>query len=111
MNYVTLNNGVNIPQLGLGVWKIPNEDVMKAVTQAFEVGYRSIDTASIYQNERGVGEAIRASQIPREDIFVTTKVHNADQGYDRTLRDRKSTRLNSSHVAISYAAFCLKKKN
>lgn len=86
MNYVTLNNGVNIPQLGLGVWKIPNEDVMKAVTQAFEVGYRSIDTASIYQNERGVGEAIRASQIPREDIFVTTKVHNADQGYDRTLR-------------------------
>src|SRR5690625_7502327 len=75
-----------MPQLGLGVWKIPNEEVTQVVTKAFEVGYRSIDTASAYNNERGVGKAIKASDIPREDLFITTKLANQDQGYDQTLR-------------------------
>lgn len=75
-----------MPQLGFGVWQIPNEEVTKAVTKALEVGYRSIDTASGYDNERGVGEAVAASNIPREEIFITTKVKNSDQGYDNTLK-------------------------
>lgn len=86
MVYVTLNNGVKMPQLGLGVWKISNEEVTEVVTKALEVGYRSIDTASAYQNERGVGEAVAVSNIPREEIFITTKVDNIDQGYDNTLK-------------------------
>lgn len=86
MRTVTLNNGVKIPQLGFGVWQIPDEEVVNAVAKALEVGYRSIDTAMIYGNERGVGEAIANSNIPREELFITTKVWNADQGYDNTLK-------------------------
>lgn len=86
MNYVTLNNGVKMPQLGLGVWRIPNEEVTKVVSEALDIGYRLIDTAGAYRNEKGVGDAIAASQIPREEIFVTTKVRNSYQGYDNTLR-------------------------
>lgn len=86
MNYVTLNNGVKMPQLGLGVWRIPNEEVTEVVSEALDIGYRLIDTAGAYRNEKGVGDAIAASQIPREEIFVTTKVRNSYQGYDNTLR-------------------------
>lgn len=82
-----LHNKVHIPYLGLGVYlsKEGNE-VENAVKWALETGYRHIDTASAYKNESGVGKAIRESQIPREEIFVTTKVWNSDQGYDSTLR-------------------------
>lgn len=86
MQYVTLNNGLQMPQLGFGVWRVPNDEVAKAVTKAFEVGYRSIDTAKVYGNERGVGEAIAQSDTPREELFITTKVWNADHGYDNTLK-------------------------
>src|SRR5699024_2486853 len=86
MKYVTLNNGLSMPQLGLGVWKIPDGEVATTITKAFEVGYRSIDTAAAYGNERGVGEAIAKSNIPREELFITTKVQNADQGYENTLK-------------------------
>src|SRR5690625_1878381 len=86
MQYVTLNNGLQMPQLGFGVWRVPNDEVAKAVTKAFEVGYRSIDTAKVYGNERGVGKAIAESNIPREELFITTKVWNTDQGYDNTLK-------------------------
>lgn len=86
MQYITLNNGVQIPQLGFGVWQIPDDEVAEAVTTAFEVGYRSIDTATIYENERGVGEAIANSNIARDELFITTKVWNSDQGYENTLK-------------------------
>ncbi|MFE7547568.1 aldo/keto reductase [Streptomyces gardneri] len=83
---VTLNNGVEIPQLGFGVFQVPDDETAAAVTSALETGYRSIDTAAIYGNETGVGRALAASGLPREELFVTTKLWNADQGYDATLR-------------------------
>ncbi|MFP3918824.1 aldo/keto reductase [Lysinibacillus telephonicus] len=82
-----LTNGVNMPYLGLGVFKMTDpEEAIQAVSKALEVGYRAIDTAALYKNEGEVGEAIRNSRVPREEIFVTTKVWNSDQGYDETLR-------------------------
>ncbi|MGW6931563.1 aldo/keto reductase [Lentzea sp. NPDC054927] len=79
---ISLNNGVRIPQLGFGVFQVPEEQVAGAVTTAIEAGYRSIDTAAAYHNESGVGDAIAG--VP--DLFITTKLWNADQGYDPTLR-------------------------
>ncbi|HAQ57307.1 MAG TPA: aldo/keto reductase [Acholeplasmatales bacterium] len=82
----TLTNGVMIPAIGFGTWQIPDGDpVEHAVLSALRTGYRAIDTAAIYGNETGVGAAIRASGIPRKDIFLTTKVWNDDQGYESTL--------------------------
>ncbi|PYI51800.1 aldo/keto reductase [Paenibacillus flagellatus] len=82
----TLHNGVAMPWLGLGVWRVAEgQEVEHSVRTALEVGYRSIDTAAVYGNEEGVGRAIRDSGVPREQLFVTTKVWNADQGYDSTL--------------------------
>nr|WP_225320527.1 aldo/keto reductase [Streptomyces luteolifulvus] len=75
-----------MPQLGFGVWQVPDDEAERAVATALETGYRSIDTAAIYGNEEGTGKAVAASGIPREDIFVTTKLWNSDQGYDSTLR-------------------------
>ena len=83
---ITLNNGVTIPQIGFGVFQIPEADTAAAVTTALEAGYRSIDTAAIYRNEAGVGAALKAAGLPRDELFVTTKVWNSDQGYDETLR-------------------------
>lgn len=81
---IKLNNSVMIPRVGLGVWKIPDGEAVKnAVLWALRAGYRHIDTAMIYRNETGVGEGIRQSGIPREEIFVTTKLWIADQGYER----------------------------
>ena len=85
MNVVTLNNGIRMPQLGFGVFKVEDDQATTAVKNALQVGYRLIDTAMYYQNEKGVGKAIRESTIPREDLFITTKVWNSDQGYDNTL--------------------------
>jgi diketogulonate reductase-like aldo/keto reductase len=83
---IILNNGVEMPQLGFGVWQVPDDEAERAVATALEAGYRSVDTAAIYGNEEGTGRAIAASGVPREDVFVTTKLHNRDQGYDSTLR-------------------------
>lgn len=84
---VTLANGVQMPQLGFGVFRMKeHEEAYNATLQALQLGYRAIDTAAIYENEEAVGEAIRASGIAREELFITTKVWNADQGYDETLR-------------------------
>ncbi|WP_308117086.1 aldo/keto reductase [Streptomyces guryensis] len=83
---IILNNGVEMPQLGFGVWQVPDDEAERAVATALEAGYRSIDTAAIYGNEQGTGKAIAASGVPREDIFLTTKLWNSDQGYDSTLR-------------------------
>jgi diketogulonate reductase-like aldo/keto reductase len=84
---VTLHNGVKMPWFGLGVWRTPEgREVEDSVRFALEAGYRHIDTAALYANEMGVGRAIRASGVPRREIFVTSKVWNSDQGYDSTLR-------------------------
>ncbi len=82
---VKLNNGVEMPQIGFGVFQVPDAETTAAVTAALEAGYRSIDTAAAYQNEAGVGQALASSGIAREDLFITTKLWNADQGYDQTL--------------------------
>jgi len=92
-----LKNGIEMPLLGLGVLRIEDGPrVEQAVLWALEAGYRSIDTARIYNNEEGVGQALKESGIPREELFVTTKVWNDDQGYDRTLAafDTSCARLN-----------------
>jgi diketogulonate reductase-like aldo/keto reductase len=84
---VQLNNGVLIPQLGLGVWRAEDGDeVEQAIGAALKTGYRLLDTAAIYRNEAGVGRAIKASGVPREEIFITTKLWNSDQGYDAALK-------------------------
>lgn len=83
---MTLNDGRSMPQLGYGLWQIPDGEAATAVTEAFRVGYRLIDSAMIYRNETGLGQAIKRSGLPREELFITTKVWNEDQGYDRTLR-------------------------
>ena len=83
---VTLNNGVEMPQLGFGVFLVPADEVVEPVRSALDAGYRLIDTATLYGNEEGVGQAIAESGVPRDEVFVTTKVWNSDQGYDRTLR-------------------------
>uniref|UniRef100_UPI003F74FA01 aldo/keto reductase n=1 Tax=Microbacterium azadirachtae TaxID=582680 RepID=UPI003F74FA01 len=83
---LTLNNGVTMPQLGFGVFQVPDDETTAAVAAALQTGYRSIDTAAIYGNERGVGRAIAESGIARDELFVTSKAWNAEQGYDATLR-------------------------
>jgi len=81
-----LNNGLKMPQLGLGVWLIPADEVAGNVEAALASGYRLIDTAAIYKNEEGVGEGIRRSGVSREEIFVTSKLWNSDQGYDAAIK-------------------------
>jgi 2,5-diketo-D-gluconate reductase A len=81
-----LNDGRHLPQLGFGVYKVAPEQTADIVAHALKVGYRLIDTASMYDNEQGVGEAIAASGLARDDVFVTTKVWNDDHGHDATLR-------------------------
>ncbi|MFQ6389892.1 aldo/keto reductase [Priestia aryabhattai] len=83
----TLANGVKMPWLGLGVYKVEDgQEVVDSVKYAIKAGYKSIDTAKIYENEEGVGQAIKESGVSREELFVTSKVWNADQGYDTTLQ-------------------------
>lgn len=100
---VALSNGVNIPLVGLGVFKLEEgEEVSNSVLWALEAGYRSIDTAKVYGNERGVGKAIKQSGIPRDQVFLTTKVWNSDQGYDETLRafDKSLELLGEEYVDL-----------
>ena len=83
---VLLNNGIEIPQIGFGVWRVPSAETQVAVATALDAGYRHIDTATLYGNEEGVGAAVRESGLDRDRVFVTSKVWNTDQGYDSTLR-------------------------
>ena len=83
---IELNDGYRIPRVGLGVWQTPNDVAVEAVRTALEAGYRHVDTAAIYGNEEGVGEGLRAAGLPRNEVFVTTKVWNEEQGYDQALR-------------------------
>ncbi len=84
--FTTLNNGIEMPLLGLGVYDMHGKEAVDAVCTALQVGYRLIDTAAMYENEKQIGEGIRQSGIDRNEIFITTKVNNTDQGYDETLR-------------------------
>lgn len=87
INYkIKLNNGIEIPQFGLGVYLTKPSECVNACLRAFEAGYRHIDTASMYGNEKEVGEAVRVSGLPREEIFVTTKLWNDDHGFDKALK-------------------------
>ncbi|GAB3878152.1 aldo/keto reductase [Kibdelosporangium lantanae] len=83
---LSLNDGRTIPQFGLGVWQVPNNVVTDAVLAALEAGYRSVDTAALYRNEEGVGTAIARSGVPREELFVTTKLRGNNLGYDQAMR-------------------------
>ncbi len=83
---VTLHPSVTMPQLGFGVWQVSDAEAVAAVATALQAGYRSIDTAAMYQNERGVGQAVRQSGLAREDVFVTSKLNNDAHGSDETLR-------------------------
>ena len=86
-SWIVLNNGVKMPQFGLGVWQTENgEEVINAVKSAVAAGYRAIDTAAAYENEAGVGQGIKECGIAREELFITSKLWNSDQGYDNTLR-------------------------
>jgi len=99
---LTLHDGVEIPQLGFGVFQIPPEETQEAVEEALGVGYRHIDTAAAYRNEAGVGAAIAATGVAREDVFVTTKLWNGQQGYDATLAafEKSVERLGTGNVDL-----------
>ncbi|MGH3949917.1 MAG: aldo/keto reductase [Pseudonocardiaceae bacterium] len=99
---IALTGGVTIPQLGYGVFQVPQAETARAVLAALDAGYRSVDTASAYGNEPGVGEAIRQSGISRGDLFVTTKVWNSDQGYDSTLAafDKSLSELGVDYIDL-----------
>jgi 2,5-diketo-D-gluconate reductase A len=99
---VALRDGVEIPQLGFGVFQVPPDRTQEVVEEALESGYRHIDTAAAYRNERGVGAAIAASGLAREEIFVTTKLWNSAQGYESTLGafEKSVARLGLDHVDL-----------
>ncbi|MGH6761903.1 MAG: aldo/keto reductase [Phyllobacterium sp.] len=99
---INLNDGQQIPQLGFGVWQVGNAEATDAVTEALKVGYRHIDTAAIYGNEEGVGIALQQSGVAREDIYLTTKLWNAEQGYESTLKafDASLKRLGTDYVDL-----------
>jgi 2,5-diketo-D-gluconate reductase A len=113
MQSITLNNGLAMPQLGFGVWQVPDDGAFTAVTEALQVGYRSVDTARHYENERGVGRAIRESGVPREDVFLTTKLGNDEHGYDSALRgfDAALERLGTDYVDLYLIHWPLPRKD
>lgn len=102
MQIKKMNNGYEIPRVGFGVWKVLDEEAPTTVKQAIETGYRLIDTAKIYGNEAGVGKAIQDCNIPREDLFITTKLWNSDQGYESTLQaiDESLEKLQLDYVDL-----------
>jgi 2,5-diketo-D-gluconate reductase A len=99
---VRLSDGVEIPQLGFGVFQVPPEDTQRAVEDALAAGYRHLDTAAAYRNERGVAAGVAASGIPRGEIFITTKLWNTEQGFDSTLAafERSLEALDTDHVDL-----------
>jgi 2,5-diketo-D-gluconate reductase A len=99
---ITLNNQTTIPQLGFGVFQVPPEETAATVSKAFEVGYRHVDTAQMYQNEQGVGEAIKSSGIARDDLYVTTKLNNGFHAPDDARRafEESLTKLGLDRVDL-----------
>ena len=99
---VKLHNGVEIPIFGLGTWALKGQNCIQAISWAIETGYRLIDTAALYGNEKEIGKAIEESNIPREQLFITSKVWNSDQGYENTLRafEKSLKRLKMSYLDL-----------
>jgi 2,5-diketo-D-gluconate reductase A len=99
---IILNDGLPMPVVGFGVFLVPEDQTHSAVTAALQAGYRSIDTAALYRNEEVVGKAIADSELPREDLFVTTKVWNSDQGFESTLAafDKSIRRLELDYIDL-----------
>jgi 2,5-diketo-D-gluconate reductase A len=99
---VRLNNGVEIPQLGFGVFQVPPDETAATVRDAFDAGYRHIDTAQMYGNEEGVGQALAESGLSRDEVFLTTKLNNDGHGYDTAIRrlDESLKRLGTDHVDL-----------
>lgn len=108
--YTTLNNGRQMPLLGLGVYDMYQKEAEQAVLWALETGYQLIDTAAMYQNETEIGNAVRQSGVERSDIFITTKVHNLDQGFDKTLKafDTSLKQLNCDYIDLYLVHWPLK---
>ena len=102
MEYKTLNNGLKMPIVGLGVYNIPERDTQRVVEDAVSVGYRSIDTAAMYYNEKGVGDAVRACGVPREELFITTKICDSCYSREQTLRtvDHSMKQLGLEYVDL-----------
>lgn len=102
MEYVKLNNGVEMPILGYGVYQVTPEECERCVSDAIKIGYRSIDTAQAYHNEEGVGRAVRKSGIPREEFFITTKVWITNGGYEKAKAsiDESLRKLQTSYVDL-----------
>ena len=102
--YVKLNNGVEMPRFGLGTYNVSNDDCKQAVATALKNGYRHFDTAQAYNNERGVGEAIKESGIPREQIWVTSKLWPTEYGEGKTLEaiDRMLERMGLEYLDLLY---------
>ena len=99
---VRLNNGVEIPQFGFGVFQVPEDETVQTVRAALDAGYRHIDTAQMYGNEEGVGQALQESGLSRDDVFVTTKLNNDGHGYDAALKrlDGSLAKLGTDHVDL-----------
>jgi diketogulonate reductase-like aldo/keto reductase len=102
MNTITLNNGVKMPALGLGVFQTPPDETQEAARSALDVGYRHIDTAAAYGNERQVGEAVRSSDTDRSEVFLETKIWISDYGYDETLHgfEKSARKLGVDHIDL-----------
>ena len=111
--HVTLNDGRTMPQFGLGVWRTPKDDAAPVVRTALEAGYRSIDTAAAYANERGVGQGIASAELGGEAVFLTTKLWNDNQGYDAALTafDKSLDRLGLEAVDLYLIHWPAPKKN
>lgn len=99
---LVLNDGRSVPQLGFGLWQVPAETTAETTATALRLGYRLVDGAAIYGNEAGQGEGIRRSGVPRDDVFVTTKIWNSEQGFDKALRAAEASlkRLDLTHVDL-----------
>ena len=97
---IKLHDGSIMPQLGLGVWKAGNDEVVEAIHKALDVGYRSIDTAAAYKNEEGVGKALRSAGVPRDELFITTKLWNGDQQRPKEALQESLKKLQLDHVDL-----------
>lgn len=102
MEYFILNNGVKMPAVGFGTWDIRGDIGKRAILEALELGYRLIDTAQMYENEKIVGQAVRESKIPREDIFITTKLYRPSAGYQKAKAgiEKSLNELNTDYIDL-----------
>jgi len=110
--YTKLSNGLEMPMIGLGVYDMYNQEAEQAVLDALEIGYRLIDTAAMYKNETEIGNAVRKSGLPRNELFITTKLNNIDQGFDSTLRafDESLKRINVDYIDLYLVHWPIKGK-